>query len=249
MALGELAFCSGSYIGQFEKAVRRPQLELSKLFDEILGSGKHLQRLCLLARASKVADYFADAADLERQATVLSEFSPMLVPGLLQTEAYARALIRAARRFDPQQTIDDIVSARMERTQLLDGPSAPVDWTIIHETALRLPTGGAAVMAEQLGHLAHLLRSRPNIVLQVMPFSAGPHPFLGCLVSLMQFSDAPPVLYTESAYNGWVIDEPTVVARYQSAYDLARAAALSPEASLDLIESAAKDWAKDGQHS
>ncbi|MFI9720005.1 helix-turn-helix domain-containing protein [Streptomyces sp. NPDC052396] len=71
-ALGELAFRSGSYVGRFETAARRPQLELSKLFDEILGSGQHLRRLCRPARASKVADYFADAADLERQAAAIS---------------------------------------------------------------------------------------------------------------------------------------------------------------------------------
>ena len=84
--LGERVFCSGTYIGQFESAVRRPQGDVSKLFDEVMGSDKHLQRLCRLARQSKHPDYFADAAELEKLATTISEYAPMLVPGLLQTE-------------------------------------------------------------------------------------------------------------------------------------------------------------------
>lgn len=88
--VGERVFCSATYIGQFENATRRPQLEMSKQLDEVLGSGEHLQRLCRLARTSKVADYFADAAELERLAKTICEYAPVLVPGLLQTETYAR---------------------------------------------------------------------------------------------------------------------------------------------------------------
>lgn len=241
--LGERAFCSGSYIGQFETAIRRPQLELSKLLDDVLGSGEHLQRLCRLARKSKVADYFADVAELEQQARTIVEHAPGNVPGLLQTEAYARALIRASRLFDPQQVVDQVVSARMERSQLLNGYNAPVFWAVVHETALRVPVGTHAEMHEQLSYLAEVARARPNVVLQVMPFSAGPHPLLTTSLALMHFSDAPPVVYTECAYNGQLTGEPALVAQYQSAYDMARAAALSPKASLALIDSAAKDYA------
>ncbi|MFI9201833.1 Scr1 family TA system antitoxin-like transcriptional regulator [Streptomyces sp. NPDC053048] len=246
--LGERAFCSGSYVAHFESGMRRPQLELSTTFDEVLGSGMHLQRLCRLARNAKVADYFADAAELERQARTISECSPMFVPGLLQTEAYARTLTRASRRFACQQEVEQLVSARLERAQLLDGPTAPVDWTIIHESALRVTVGAAAIMREQLAYLVETVQSRPNVVLQVLPFAAGPHPFMNTMVSLMEFSDAPPVVYTESAYSGQLIEDPALVAQFQSSYDLARATALSPEASLSLIESAAKEWATHEHH-
>ncbi|MEU5659653.1 Scr1 family TA system antitoxin-like transcriptional regulator [Streptomyces sp. NPDC047737] len=94
--LGEQAFCSGTYIGLFEAAERRPQVDLSRKFDELLLSGEHLQRLSLLARQSKVADYFADAAELERRATSICEYAPMLVPGVLQTRDYARAVTRGS---------------------------------------------------------------------------------------------------------------------------------------------------------
>ncbi|QLE74448.1 helix-turn-helix domain-containing protein [Streptomyces rectiverticillatus] len=241
--LGRRVFCSAAYIGQFETAIRRPQLELSQLLDDVLGSGEHLQRLCHLARNSKVAEYFADAAEFEQQARMISEYAPVLIPGVLQSEAYARSLIREAQRFAPQQVVDTYVANRMARAQLLDGPTAPVFWAILHETALRVPIGGPEAISEQLAHLATTARSRHNVVLQVLPFAAGAHPFLNTMVSLMHFSDAPPVIYTEGAYSGQLIDDPPLVAKFQSAYDLARAAALSPQASLSLIESAAKDWA------
>ncbi|MCP3818427.1 helix-turn-helix transcriptional regulator [Streptomyces sp. A3M-1-3] len=240
--VGERVFCSGAYIGQLEAATRRPQLDLSRLLDGVLGSGEHLQRLCRLARKSKVAEYFADAADLQQRATTISEYASILVPGLLQTESYARALTRGAHRFATQSVIEGHVSARMERAQLLDSLAAPVFWVIVHEAMLRVPVGGPAIMRGQLTHLVEASHARPHVVLQVLPFSAGPHPFLNTNVSLMEFSDEPPVVYTEGAYTGQLVEEPALVAQYQSAYDLARAAALSPEASLALIESAAKDY-------
>jgi transcriptional regulator with XRE-family HTH domain len=239
--LGERVFCSGTYVGQFESAVRRPQLDVSKLFDEVLNSGEHIQRLCQLARRSKHPDYFSDAAELEKLATTISEYAPMLVPGLLQTEAYARALTRTAQVFAPSEEVESRVIARMERAGLLDNPTAPELWAVIHEAALRIPVGGRAVMAEQLQQLLDMGRSHHRVILQVLPFSAGAAALNGTVIN-MAFADAPAVTYIESAYVGQLIDEPTLVAQFQKAYDLVRAAALSPEASLTLIESAAKDY-------
>ncbi|EME99108.1 helix-turn-helix transcriptional regulator [Streptomyces mobaraensis NBRC 13819 = DSM 40847] len=246
--LGTRAFCSGSYIGQFESALRIPQLELSKRFDEIFGTGKHMQRLCKLARRYKVAHYFEDAAELERQAKSISEISSMYVLGLLQTEAYARAVTLATQRFTSQEVVERLVRARMERSKLLESPSAPVYWAIIHEAALRVAVGGPEVMGEQLDHLVEVTRTLPNVVIQVMPFAAGAHRLLNTMVSLMEFSDAPPAVYTEGADTGQLIEDPILVAHSQRSYDLARADALSPAASLALVESAAKDWTTHGHH-
>jgi transcriptional regulator with XRE-family HTH domain len=243
--LGERVFCSGTYVGQFESAVRRPQAaDVSRLFDDVLGSGEHLQRLCRLARRSKHPDYFADAAELEKLATTISEYAPMLVPGLLQTEAYARALTRAAQIFAPQEEIEGHVTARMERARLLDDATAPELWVIVHEAALRVPVGGPVVMAEQLDRLADWASDRHRVLLQVLPFAAGAPAFLNGTVINLTFSDSPTVTYTESAYAGQLIDEPALVAQYRKAYDLVRAAALAPEASLNLIASVAKDYSR-----
>lgn len=243
--LGERAFCSGTYIGLFEAAERRPQVEISRALDALLGSGEHLQRLCQLARTSKVAGYFADAAELQQRAVSIAEYSSMVIPGLLQTEAYARALTRAAHPYSPSGVIDSHVRTRMDRGALLDSPTAPVLWVIVHEAALRVPVGGAAVITEQLRHLGAQGRTRPRVVVQVLPFSAGANPLLDTAVTLMRFADAAPAAYTEAAYSGQLLEEPGLVEQISTAYDLARASALSPEASLSLIESAAKGHATD----
>ena len=240
--LGERVFCSGTYVGQFESATRRPQPDVSGLFDEVLGCGEHFRRLCELARQSKHAEYFADAAELEKLARTISEYAPMLVPGLLQTEEYARGLTRAAQLFASQDEVERRVTARMERGRRLDHPTAPELWVVIHEAALRVPVGGPVAMLDQLRRLVEVGRSNHRVVLQVLPFAAGATAFLNGTVIHMTFADAPPVTYTESAYAGQLIDDPELVAQYQRAYDLVRAAALSPDASLALIESVAKDY-------
>ncbi|MFJ6854139.1 Scr1 family TA system antitoxin-like transcriptional regulator [Streptomyces sp. NPDC091271] len=243
--LGERVFCSGTYIGLFEAGERRPQEEISRALDEVLRSGEHLQRLCRLARTSKVAGYFADAAELQQRAVSIAEYSSMVVPGLLQTESYARALTRAAHPYASSAVIDGHVRTRMERGLLLDSPTSPVLWVIVHEAALRVPIGGAAVIAEQLDHLHTQGGGRPRVVVQVLPFEAGASPLLDGAVTLMHFSDAPAVAYTETAYSGQLVEEAGLVEQISSAYDLARASALSPEASLSLIKSAAKGHASD----
>ncbi|GAB2893519.1 helix-turn-helix domain-containing protein [Streptomyces mayteni] len=241
-ALGERAFCSGTYIGQFETAERRPQLDMSKLFDDIFGTGEHLQRLCKLAHeAEKHPDYFATAAELEKHAETFCEFTGMHIPGLLQTEEYARTLTRSSHPFAPQEEVEKRVTARTERQRILNDPTAPELWFIVHEAALRLPMDGPELMRAQLDRLAALGRDHHRVMLQVLPFSAGPHPLLYNTVILMTFADSPSVTYTEGAYSGQLIEEPALVARYFKAYDHLRAIALPPETSLALIESLAKD--------
>ncbi|MGW7363600.1 helix-turn-helix domain-containing protein [Streptomyces sp. NPDC054841] len=239
--LGERVFCSATYIGQFENATRRPQLEMSRHLDEVLGSGEHLQRLCRLARTTKVADYFADAAELERQAKMICEYAPVLVPGLLQTEAYARAITRTATPFASQETVEDHVRGRMDRQRVLEDPARPVLWEIIHESALRTPMGGPETMCEQLVHIAERARSR-SVVVQVLPFAAMNEAFIDSMISVLSFDDAPTVVYTEGAGSGRLIDDPVLVEHCQRSYDLARAAALSPMATLELLESVAEDY-------
>ncbi|GAA4967184.1 helix-turn-helix transcriptional regulator [Yinghuangia aomiensis] len=241
-ALGELAFCSGAYIGQFEAAVRQPQPELSKAFDQVLGSGEHLQRLCRLARQSKHADYFADVAELELLATTISQYATIHVPGLLQTEAYARGIIRASLPYAAPAQVESRVRARLDRSLLLDREDAPEFWAIIHETCFGILVDSGPTMAAQLTHLRDLAADHPRVVLQVMPSSAGPHPLMGGLTIAMTFADSPPIIYNESAHTGQLIEEPALVAKYLRSYDHARAAALSPKASLTLIASAVRTY-------
>ncbi|MFB7930628.1 Scr1 family TA system antitoxin-like transcriptional regulator [Streptomyces sp. NPDC056039] len=240
--LGLRVFVSGGYIGQFEQAIRKPQLDVAQRIDGVLQTDGIFERLCRkLIDDKRYADYFAEVVELERQATQICEFAPTLVPGLLQTAGYARAVTVAANPFVTDDYIEEKVTARLERAQILSDTTRPEYWVILHENVLRMPVGGREAMAAQLDHMAGLMRER-QVMVTVLPYSAGAHPSMGGMLTLMQFDDAPPVAYTETSFAGTLVDDPSVVKNAQRAYDLLRVAALSPEASLALIESAAEDY-------
>ncbi|GGU58074.1 transcriptional regulator [Streptomyces albospinus] len=240
--LGRRVFVSGGYIGQFEQAIRRPQLDVAIRIDEVLQTDGFFERAWRkLIDDKRYPDYFAAVAELERLATKICEFAPMIVPGLLQTPAYAHGIMLAGNPFAADEYIEEKVRARLERAHILKEATRPVYWAILHESVLRVPVGGPAAMAEQLKRIATLARERKMLV-QVLPYAAGAYPVMGKMLALMEFEDAPPTAYTEGVYSGNLLDDPAVVKRAQEAYDLIRAASLSPEASLALIESAAEDY-------
>ncbi|MFI9582205.1 Scr1 family TA system antitoxin-like transcriptional regulator [Streptomyces sp. NPDC052236] len=240
--LGTRVFVSGGYIGQFEQAIRKPQLDVAERIDETLQTGGLFERMWRkLIQEERFTAYFAHAAELERLATEIYEFAPAVVPGLLQTPEYARAIYLASNPLAADEYIEEMVKLRMDRAQLLKDATRPVYWVVLHETALRVPVGDPAVMARQLDHIAAMVRERKALV-QVLPFSAGAHPEMGKMMKLMEFEDAPPTVHTEAVLSGNLLDDPAVVKRAQAHYDLIRAAALSTEASLTLIESAAEDF-------
>lgn len=241
-ALGARVFVSGGYIGQFEQAIRKPQLDVAERIDETLQTGGFFERMWRkLIKEERYADYFAHVAELERLATKICEYAPAVVPGLLQTAEYARAIYLASNPLATEEYIEDMVRARLDRAPLLKDATRPVYWAILHETALRIPVGGHGAMAQQLDHIAAMTRERKTLV-QVLPFAAGAHPAMGKMMTLMEFEDAPPTVYTEAVLSGNLLDDPAVVKRTQADYDLLRAAALPPEVSLALIESAAEDF-------
>ncbi|MEU9186176.1 helix-turn-helix transcriptional regulator [Streptomyces sp. NPDC048484] len=239
--LGYRVFVSGGYIGQFEQAIRRPQLDVAQRIDDLLQTGGFFERTWRkLIKDEPYTEYFAHAAELERLATEICEYAPTVIPGLLQTREYARAMFLAGNPLAAEGYIEELVKGRIDRTQLLKDATRPVYWVVLHETVLRIPVGSTAIMALQLDHLATLMRER-KVLLQVLPFTAGAHPVMGKMMWHMEFEDAPPTVYTEAVYSGNLLDEPAVVKRIRSSYDLIRAAALSPEASLTLINAAAED--------
>ncbi len=239
--LGARVFVSGGYIGQFEQAIRKPQLDVAQRIDEVLQTEGFFERTWRkLIDDKRYADHFAEVVELERLATKICEFAPTLVPGLLQTAEYTRAVTLASNPFVTEEYIQEKVTARVERAQILADAARPVYWAILHEHVVRIPVGGEAKMAAQLDHIAELARQR-RVLVQVLPTSVGAYPLMGRMVRLFEFEDAPPTTYTEAVYSGNLLDDPALVKRVQGAYDLLRAAALPLKASLALIESAAED--------
>ncbi|MDX3584412.1 helix-turn-helix transcriptional regulator [Streptomyces europaeiscabiei] len=244
--LGQRLFVSGSFVGQLESAVRRLQPEIARLIDVALETGDFFLRNCQAAAKSKYPEHFAQAAEAEAVATRIREYAPMLIPGLLQTRAYAQAVCIAHQPTAPDEAIDKLVSARLERAKLLDDPTKPLLRVVLDEAALRRVTGSPTVMVEALRHVAALVHRR-RVIAQVLPFRAGAHTLMGGAIKLMGFDDAPPLVYFEGPGTGRLEDDPATVTRYELAYDLLGATALSPHESLALIESVAEDYAHEDQ--
>lgn len=239
--LGEPLFVSGSFIGQLESGTRRLQLEYAVQIDEILGTKGFFTRNCAALAKSRYPDHFAEAAEAEAIATAIKHYLPLLIPGLLQTPAYAADLFRIYRPTVPDTEIEELVATRMERARLLDDPTTPLLWVVLDEAALRRPVGGAATMAEALRHLADLAHRR-RIIMQVLTFDAGTHAAMGGSLKLMEFMDAPPLCFVEGVDMGRLVDDPATVARHTLTFNLIQAAALAPQASLSLVESVAHDY-------
>ncbi|MCX4629180.1 helix-turn-helix transcriptional regulator [Streptomyces sp. NBC_01443] len=244
--LGEPLFVSGSFIGQLEAGTRRMHIEFARQIDEILGTDGFFVRNCGALAKSKYPNHFAEAAEAEAEAKTIREYAPLALPGMLQTEAYAREVFIAYQPTATEDVIAELVTNRLDRAKLLSDPTTPLLWCVLDETVLRRIVGSKAVMAEALRHIAALIRAR-RIFVQVLPFSAGAHSSMGGTLKLMTFEDAPPLAYVQGNAMGVLLDDPATVTRHSLTYDLLTASALSPAQSLAVIESAAEDYEHD-QH-
>lgn len=240
--LGGRLFVSGSFIGQLEAGTRRMQREYAALLDDALGTEDFFRRNCAASAKSKYPEHFAEAAEAEGSATAIKEYASMLIPGLLQTPSYARAVCRAYQPTATDEVIDELVTARMQRARMLADPTEPMLWAVIDESALRRATGGREVMAGALRHIAALMREN-RVIVQVLPFDAGAHPAMQGCVKLMDFAGAPPLVYLEGVGTGRVDDDPATVGRYRFYYELLMISALSPTKSLSMIEELAQNYA------
>ncbi|MFG2329671.1 Scr1 family TA system antitoxin-like transcriptional regulator [Streptomyces sp. NPDC048604] len=246
-ALGQLLFVSGSYVGQMEAGTRRIPQDIASQLDEVLGTGGFFARNCRAANKSRYPDHFAEAAEAEAVAEAIKEFAPLLIPGLMQTEGYAREVFRAYQPTAPEEKIDELVSARLDRGRLLTDPTKPLLWTVLGEAVLRQEVGGRAVMAEALRHVAALARQH-RVIVQVLPFGAGAYGSMGGALKLMAFEDAPPLAYFQGPGTGQLEDDPATVRQHTLTYDLLGASSLSPRESLALIESVAEDYTYEDRH-
>jgi Domain of unknown function (DUF5753) len=172
----------------------------------------------------------------EADAIRIHDWESRICPGLLQTSQYARAVIRAALPREREETIDQAVSVRMNRQSILGGENPPILWFVIDEAVLCKPYGGRQVMRDQLLKLEEQA-DHPNIVIQIMPFSAVRHPGLEGPLRIMEFRENPPIWYTEGWSSGRMTEAKDEVLAAVANFDLIRASALSPEQSAEFIAS------------
>ncbi|MFF8913901.1 helix-turn-helix domain-containing protein [Streptomyces sp. NPDC015032] len=243
------SFYGITYLSEIEHGHRRMPADLAQHVDRVLGTDGFFQRRCedvRKARQGAHAAFFAAVAEAETRARTIGEWSGTLIPGLLQTSSYACAVIRSTHSLDTPEEIKAKIDVRMQRSQLFDNPKKPEYWVVLHESLVRHPILPPAKMAEQLDHIAALVR-RSRIVAQILPWNGPTRPLTELPLFFMDFDNEPPLLYTEGPYHGQTIDDPSLLTQYRKAYDRLRAAALPPEVSLALIEKAAEEY-RHGQH-
>ncbi|BFU48062.1 helix-turn-helix domain-containing protein [Krasilnikovia sp. MM14-A1004] len=174
---------------------------------------------------------------LEAAASSVRAYEQQVIPGLLQSEEYAAAMIQAARSGDTQMEIDRRVHVRMARQSLLIQDD-PIDlWVVLDEAVLSRPVGGDEVMRDQLVRLVEAAKL-PNVTLQVLPFAAGAHAGMDGTFAILDFPDDqdPAVVYAENATGGLFLEKSDELQKYGSIFDTIQATALTPEASTEMIE-------------
>ncbi|MFI9051835.1 helix-turn-helix domain-containing protein [Streptomyces sp. NPDC053427] len=247
--LVEGSFRGLSFLSQIERGERAMPMDLARHVDKKLATNGFFERRCEAtqkARKAGYAEHFADVAELEPRAATIEDWAPMLVPGLLQTAPYSRAIMRSAMPWTSGDEIEQMVRARLKRAELFEQEKPPKLWAILDENVIRRRALPPGEMAELMEHIADVVKATPSI-LQIVPGTAGVHPFMMGLTRIMTFSDAPPLVYTEGLHSGQLIDYPPHVTRYRESYDLLRAAALPPEASLAMVEEAARGYRHEAQ--
>ncbi|CAM5398952.1 helix-turn-helix domain-containing protein [Streptomyces abikoensis] len=235
--LAEVVCYSRSHLARIETAEHVPPPDLPGRLDEVFGTGEHFVRLYAIARHEVHPDKYRRFMELQAQARVINEFAGHLVPGLVQTEGYARALFRVGNPKASPDEIDEKVSARLSRQGLLKAEAPPDLFVILDEAVIRRPVGGPAVMRDQLAVLVELVDTATTTV-QVLPFEHGEHPLIDGPLTLMTLDDDTNVAYVESTATGFLIEDPETVRARRRSYDLLRAYALSPSKTAAVIRAA-----------
>lgn len=180
--------------------------------------------------------WFQTYVGLEGAASLIRLYEVQFVQGLFQTEAYMNAVVSRGMKEPNQAEVDRRVALRLERQKLLVSESAPEFHVVLDEAALRRPYGGREVMRGQLQHLIDV-SERPNITLQVLPFSLGGHAGESGAFTMLSFpeSDISDVVYLEQLTSALYLDKPEDVELYGQSMDELRAAAPNPSQSRDLL--------------
>jgi hypothetical protein len=202
---------------------------------EVLGQSAG-QRGWWDAYADTLGPEYTALIALEAEAESVRWYSPMLVPGLLQTEAYAREVVRSGLLIAPPGEIERRVQVKMTRQRALTKDGPPQLSVVLDEAAVLRQVGSPEVVREQLAHLT-TMAGRPNVTIQVLPLAVGAHPATTGEFTILGFPElvAPDVVYLENMTSDLYVEREGEVYRYAMAFDRLRALALGPDESAALI--------------
>jgi transcriptional regulator with XRE-family HTH domain len=237
--LANTVFVSEPLVRAWEKGRRLPQPDHLEKLENLFGTRGLLGRMRKdLVSAAVPVEWFGRWPEIEDNATSLWTFQPLVVPGLLQTEAYARAILRAANHI---ADLDEMVAARMERQYVLNKEDPPAYIALIAEGVLQHQIGSAKTMTEQMVYLKELAE-RDDVIIQVIPHTsracAG---FLSGFViaDIATLKGGGDIAYVDSQLTGQVVEATEDVARLRRFFDIFRADACSRQESIDMIRKVA----------
>jgi transcriptional regulator with XRE-family HTH domain len=230
--LGEKVFCTGDLISKIELALRTPSEKLAAAFDRLFGTHEYFQELWHLVNKETLPERFRPYPDLEAEARAIRMFGLALVPGLLQTEDYAREVFRIDQ---PPEKVDQLLAARMKRQEVLAQTDPPLLWVVLDEFVLHRAIGGSGVMYEQITHLIEVAQ-RPNVTIQIVPAGRGAYAGLSGYLTLLSFDEGPDVVYLDDQVGGHLIEETATVDACGISFDRTRASALSQEESMEVLK-------------
>ncbi|NKZ06839.1 helix-turn-helix domain-containing protein [Actinomadura latina] len=230
----QMIYVSSSLIAMVETGKRTPKPSFIKDCDQALDTGGALARLWKRLIESSYLEWFRPVVEIESDAVAMIKYEAQAVPGLLQTEEYARALLRTGPARASDAKIEQHVAARMNRQHVLTKDAPPLLWAIMDENVLRRPVGGTKVMCNQFAWLVEAAKS-PDVILQVLPFAAGAHAGINGSMTLFSLPDQGDVVYAAGFGGGQIIGCPEQVDECRLALDLLRACAFSPEDSIRMI--------------
>ncbi|MFD9109244.1 helix-turn-helix domain-containing protein [Streptomyces bottropensis] len=239
--LGARTHVVSTRITQIERASgAKPTLELTRALDAVLGADDLLVELWPYVYREAFPDWSRKFMEYSERAVAVREYAAHVVPGLLQTEDYARAVLSVGRTLGSKEQLEERVALRMGRQERLGTPDRPELWVVLDEAVLRRPVGGREVMGEQLARLLGTA-VKPHITVQVLPFDQGEHDALGGSLTVLTMPDGSEIAYTEGAHYGQLIEDPDEARSFALTYDRLRAAALPPLMSLGMIRSVMED--------
>jgi transcriptional regulator with XRE-family HTH domain len=237
--LGEAIRYSASLIRKIERGERPPSADFAAMCDQVFNTTGTFARMEARMRDLVFPEAFRPFRPFESAATALRTWHHSLIPGILQTADYARAVF-ATRQDTTEDEAEDLVRGRMDRQEVLDRETPPVLWVLIDEGALARPVASCDVMREQVRHLIDMAQ-RPRVTIQIVPLRAGGHTGLLGAFTLAETDDGSTVAYVEDAADGRVAHDPETVSKLRHRFDSLRSEALDRTASLALMEKVAKE--------
>ncbi|MCX4670678.1 helix-turn-helix transcriptional regulator [Streptomyces sp. NBC_01381] len=235
-SLAERFVISEEAIASIEQGRRPLKMDLAVQLDELLGTNRTLETAVdNMPEVDLVPRWAEEYLDCEREAIAISWYEGLVLPGLLQTDAYARAVFRSRVPILDEDELEQFVAMRVERQEILHRKVPPTTSFVIWEAVLHDRLGGPTVYVEQL-HRLREYAELPGIVLQIMPFGRTTHAALDGPFVLLETPEHQRLAYTETQRGSQLVADPDEVAILTHKYAMLRTQALNPEHTTGLLD-------------